>query len=372
MVSKFLVFIPFVILVIQSSCNPFSDITYDILRPAKYSVSPHVTSIVLVDNAALYRDTAINLINIDFHDAYNLKGFSEKDIKKHDAIIADFFKKIREDSAFIDDYSLIVLKELKEELDYRQFFDTVLVDTIQHKVLAGGKLFKPLSREQIEAICDEFNADAILSLEGFKYRNEIKLFAYDRFLCTGLFEASTSQYWRYYERRPLESGIKYMHQDTIYWKARSATPIGVVSAFPKFNESAHELGEYTACEFAHFIAPHWETVTRRMYTSGNKSFLHATDFIRAEDWENAEKLWLGVYEEGSIKSRSRAALNIALYKEKMGEIEESNLWTQRCKDLLSLKDYVSLEDDKDYVSWYSKQLSIRLKELGRLKEQMGS
>ncbi len=100
-------------------------------------------------------------------------------------------------------------------------------------------------------------------------------------------------------------------------------------------------------------------------------FLNATDWVNKDNWQEAEKTWNYIYENGSKKAKIKASLNLALSLERRGEIDEAKNWTSKAYTLLLEMKSLNKTKLKMYVVFYYKDLQKRTKEYEKLVEQLG-
>lgn len=146
------------------------------------------------------------------------------------------------------------------------------------------------------------------------------------------------------------------------WSQRSNNPVDAVAKLIKPNQALMDVSYITGTEFAMAIVPLYYWEHRDMYKGKKGEMERGERQALAKDWEAAIKTWEGVYDsETKSKIRARAAFNVALGYEVMGQLETAQQWVQKA--------YV--EDGKDAALNYSNILDQRVREQGRLKEQTG-
>ena len=336
----------FLTLIVATGCSSFSEMSFEVLRPAGYSVPPDIKSVVLVDNSLVFPDTNVNIIMLD------------REI-------------IKVDTNKVADYSSSVINTIKTELLGRMFFDTVYVDTIQYKIAGHGTPLDKLSPAQIKGICKKFGADAIISLDAYRYTNNISIESYGDYEYYSAYDASAINYWRIYNCYNMSVMNVHIQKDTIFWDNIGYSINGSLNSFISFEKATHEIGKYLSYQMVDYLVPYWEKVNRHLYTSGSIHFLNATDWVNRDNWQEAEKIWNYIFSNGSKKAKIKAALNIALALEMQGHVEEATDWT--------FKVYKILDDDSTktknrinrYAIKYYLNLSKRKLEYEKLIEQLG-
>ncbi len=329
----------------MSSCASFTEIHFDILRPAGFSVPPEIKTVVLIDNAVDFPDTVANIIKVD------------EEI-------------VRMDTTKVRDYPLHVIKTVAEELNQRMFFDTVYIDTLKYKKPGRATLLNELSDVQIDSICRKFGVDAIISLDAYKYTNDISIVSISDFEYYSSYDASALNYWRIIRCSDHHLLNDNLQKDTIFWENTGESINSSLRTFPDFKTATYDIGEYLAGKYVDYISPYWEDATRRLYTNGNMNFINATEWVNRDNWKEAKKIWNYIYNNGSKKAQIKAALNIATAFEKDGDIDNAIAWAYKAyKNLIeSSRGSTKL---KLYVFSYYKELSVRKREKRKLIEQLG-
>ncbi len=336
---------PLFVLLIVISCKSYEEMHYDVLCPAEYSVSPEIKSIVIIDNSYPFNAN-------DAHIAY---------------VDGD---KVHLDTVRVDTFTSVIISNLKQELELRQFFDTVYLDTLQYNTLKEGSLFKVFKPSEITSICDKFNVDAVLSLEGAQYSTEI--IAQDmgeEYFST--MDVSSLLFWRMYDRYGDKPIYKTAQADTIFWSGVGVDINHSVSSFPAIQSAILELGEYMGVSFADKIVPYWEPVNRRLYKSGNPYFVSAAEWLGKNNRYEAEKLWGYIYEKGTDKNKCRAANNIAVSMEVRGELQKAMEWAYKSYLVCEASGSLTNGEDKRVAKQLYMDLVQRYRDEKKLEKQVG-
>ena len=328
-----------------TGCSSFSEMNFEVLRPAGFSFPPEIKSVVLVDNSKVFPDTNVNVIMLD------------------DAII-------KIDTNKVAVYSTSVLNTIKEELLSRLFFDTVYIDTIQYKIIGNRDPLDKLSNAQIKDICKKYKADAIISLDAYRYANDINIKTSSDYFYSS-YDASAINYWRVYNCTDMSVMNIHLQKDTIFWDGFGSSVNSSLGKFIDFGKATHEIGLYLSYQMADYLVPYWEEVTRNLYTSGSMHFLNATDWVNKNNWQEAEKIWNYIFTNGSKKARVKAALNLALAFERQGHIKEATDWAYKAYKILEGDSVTINSNINRYTVEYYINLSAREKEYKKLIEQLG-
>jgi len=144
------------------------------------------------------------------------------------------------------------------------------------------------------------------------------------------------------------------------WTQTSNSPAEAIAKMIKKNAALIDVSYATGYEFAMNIVPLFFWEHRDMY-KGKKGLMEIGERkALAKDWDGAVKTWKEVYEtERKSKIKAKAAFNIALGYEVLGDLTQAQIWVQRA--------YV--EGGKKAALNYSDIIDYRLREQDKLKER---
>lgn len=327
-----------------SGCKTYEIMHYEVLRPAKFSVPPEIKSIVVVDNSYTHKINGIAKVKVDD-------------------------KVVSHDTVAVDTFASVLISQLKEELLQRFFFDTVYYDTIRYNY-DTGKPLKMLDNAEVKEICSEYGAEAVLALGDVKYSSQINLYDIGEGYYSTM-DIRGQLFWRLYDNltnQVIYSNIQY---DTIYWEGYGSGMNSSVSSFPSLKKGTVELADYMGRAFGNNIAPHWEHVKRKVYTTGSPLFVSAAEWLNKENRYEAEKIWGYIYEHGTNLEKGRAANNIAVSAEVRGEVKIASEWAYKSYNAYKeVADIIGYEE-REYVKRFYSELAKRLREMKKLDRQVG-
>ncbi len=324
-----------------SACSSYEYLSIDALIPAKYSIPPEIKSVVVVDNSPVFRGDKVNKIKFDNRISYL-------------------------DTIWYDDFGMNVVNSLKDELIARKFYDTVYVDS-NEKYKRGTK-FSP---SQINAICKEYNAEAVIELQRYFYNTFYDIDEYD-VITVGSLDVNSVLLWNLHNNITGKLEVNDLEKDTISWTAEGPNLMDMANDLPGINSGLEDLSYYVGGKSADLFAPHWQTQKRVFYSRGNFGFMQATELVRNNKWKEAMQIWKSVYDNSQKKSKERAAFNLALGAEILGDFETANEWIKQCYDILKvLPDNVALIKDKERMQKYYAEIVKRMEQSKDLKSQIG-
>ncbi|WP_437397972.1 DUF6340 family protein [Flagellimonas lutimaris] len=193
-----------------------------------------------------------------------------------------------------------------------------------------------LSWDKVNEICDESEADALLVLETFDSNSDFVINTAIEQVTSVLQTGKASgqipsrarvnikSYWRLYD--PASKTIIDQFQQTHLMDFNLANGAIPVNALP---ETAYASGmDYTSRFF-----PSFYRVRRDMYKKGKgrdkRIFDAAWRRTEVANWKEAIEIWTEIADDRSSKSAGRAAYNIAVAHEVLGNTDLALKWAQR-------------------------------------------
>ncbi|TRX65884.1 DUF6340 family protein [Carboxylicivirga sp. M1479] len=333
------------LLMMVAACKPYELMHYDVLRPATISIPPHIASVVLVNNAFPFNPD-------DAHIAH---------------VVGE---EVRLDTIRIDSFSTVVLGHLKAELDMRRFFDTVYIDTTHYNPTASGRPYRSLTPTQVDNICKQYKADAVLALAAAEYGTNV-LVEDMEFEYFSTMAVNAVIFWRMYDGYSYEQVYSDVHRDTLYWSGAGEEINASVAGFPSMSEATIETGQYLGTSYVDQIVPYWEAVARKVYTSGSAQFVNAAEWLNNDNRFEAEKLWGFIFEHGNSREKGRAANNIALSMEARGELKLAMEWAYKSYQAFEMKSQMGSYEERESSKKLYLDMVRRYRDQKKLNEQLG-
>lgn len=291
-------------LCIWSACSSVRYMSIETYNPATVTFPPDVHKILIVDNTALQPQVPFTFHIIKAPDTMKIAS-------NHVATV--FCRTLGE--------TIIESPYFEDVLLYEGRFRTDSLDWSMDAMLTP---------EEVGQLCDEQDADAIVSLDRLLFSMNESIRKMDDYgFTSGLFlDATVSGILRTYlpERRaPLN--VIYL-SDTVYScivpdVLEPFTPedihYALTAAFEGLAEKYH----------THFV-PHWNEDVRWYYVSSAARCKEAAAFMAAGKWDNAASIWEPLYDAASsYKTRARMASNMALCCEMTGNFTKAEEWAER-------------------------------------------
>lgn len=194
---------------------------------------------------------------------------------------------------------------------------------------------QPLPEAEVAQICADYKSDALVTIEAFdsdtrvdmetvvreRKDKEGNVTKYNVYIAHKFIDVVVG--WRMYHQdgRILD---EFMMREAVGFDAEGRSPVAARANLPNRTHMVREMGRVTGLAYSERIAPTWIWVNRNYYSKGkgNDKFKWAKSRVRAKDWEDARELWENALEEDpKEKVKGRAAYNLALYYEVMGDLE---------------------------------------------------
>lgn len=125
-------------------------------------------------------------------------------------------------------------------------------------------------------------------------------------------------------------------------------------------EATKQAGFEAGLAYGRRITPTYYKATRYFFNRPKKTLGKGVRYSEVADWKSAIEAWMPVVEGGSRKKAGRAAFNIAVAQEVLGDLEKAKEWAARAHTEFREKE----ADD------YYRVLKNRIVEDGIVEEQM--
>jgi hypothetical protein len=334
-----------ILLLSFSSCSSYEKLPLDVLIPAKHSLQPEIKSVLLIDNALAYRDTQVHEIQIPT-------------------------KKFFVDTIWNDEFPAIALDALKQALDDRNFFDSVHIkkEPLRRTVLSSKN---GITWELVNKLCEKYHVQSIISIDDYLYHTKINVGRNYEGNLHGYLDANAAILWRVYNNLNKTVLYKEIQIDTISYDTDGVVMNAIASKLPSIKWALTDLANYMGTSSANDIAPYWETQQRGFYATGNYRFMQAAEMVRIEKWGEAIKIWKYIFNNSTKKVKARAAYNLALAAEVLGDYSSASYWIDQSLAVFAEDSKDKINEDRIRVTNYAIQINNRLKVLDKLKIQVG-
>lgn len=227
------------------------------------------------------------------------------------------------------------------------------------EVYPGGSPFsaafpEPLSWEEIEALCEKYQTDAIVAIEKFDS---------DFIIVPGVNQTATVKAGiRMYDpvRKSIIDQYQYSHQES--WGTGEFSIEAVINGLISKNAAVKEASYEAGIAYGRRLSPSWYRISREYFrkSKGDDVFAEGARMMEINDWNAAKEALFQAVENGHRKTKGKAAHNLAVVFEIEGNLEEAKVWAQAAWGRYKNK------KSKDYLY----DLNRRINETARVNEQL--
>ncbi len=229
----------------------------------------------------------------------------------------------------------------------------------------------PLAWDSVTAICQRNKTDAVLSVEFFdsdfiiaptpsriETNSSGPLPIRIEFKVTGVVVINLGV--RLYDGVNHVILDEYQHTYRMNFDAQGASVQEAMNTLLDRVEATKQAGYEAGLSYGQRITPTYYRATRYFFNKPKKALGKGVRYSEVADWKSAIDAWMPVVDGGSRKKAGRAAFNIAVAHEVLGDLEKAKEWAAR-----SHTDFREKEADD-----YYRVLNNRIAEEGIVEEQM--
>lgn len=309
---------PFIIVLtfalILSNCSGIKYLTVETREPAQVTLPHNIMRLVVVNNVVEQpADIGHNLSNIGSATANRVEASS-------------------------DSIAIFYTEALAQFLNDENYFQRV---TFYNDPIRNDNDFfqeKLMDPEKMNEIRKETSADAIISLD----RLIIETIKKEHFMQQGytyseLIGKINSNIRVYLPT--MEGKIpRVQFTDSLHWVGFDIQDGRAYSQemLPSREEAMKTLAVTAAEKMTYVFSPHWERQDRWYYTSASKLMREGETFVKGAEWLKAINKWEEYYNNSSNRNKvnkAKAASNIALAYEMLGDMEEAYKWANEANNL---------------------------------------
>ncbi len=296
-------------------------ISFDALYPAELMIPANIKTLAIIDH-------------------------SQTDNKKANLIESTLTGEgVRQDKLA----SQICIDGLVSKLNNSRRYSAVRTMKVYKNSGLGVEFPDPLDWEEIDALCREFNADAIVSLDIFD----------SDFLVN---YAQVKVGFRIYDpsTRTVIDQVRYS-QKMAFGQPVTSVQTAINRILDK-NDAIRDASYQSGIRYGERISPNWYRVTRIYYKrgKGNDDLKIGARMMEVNDWDSAIESLTNAMNDRHRKVKGRASHNLAVVYEILGDYPQAKKWAQDAWAKYKNK------DSKDY----SYALGQRINEINMLQQQM--
>jgi hypothetical protein len=330
-------------LVLLCSCHGAREISVQVKRPARITIPANIQSVGLL-NRSLSGTKA------------GLEGAITLETPNRDKTLAgECLRGMRETIG-------------KSERFYVVTCDTTLPAPVETS-LGFGEL---LDWAMIDSLCKFYKVDAILTVEFFDSDFSVHNPAGAATQALGSILTGNQQTIEVRGTASAQAGFRIYHsltksmlyensfQHKTYYTQRSYSVAEAMSKLIKRNDALREVSYATGRAFGQDIVPlfYWER--RKIFKKGHDQMKRGYRQAQSKNWTGAKDTWMALFTDASKrKTRAKAACNVALAYEVLGDLISAQKWVQEAYAEKGMK----------IILRYSDLLDQRILEQEKLKEQ---
>lgn len=292
-------------------------VTLNSLRPAEISVSPEVTTLVLVDRTKFKK----NVLNVA--EGILTGELPEEDLAAVQAMMASF----------------------QAQLESSDRFQT----RIAKERLMGNShtaaMPAPLNWSEIESMCSQYQADAVIAFESFDTdfivthgsrktkktveRNgekaEIKV---DEFYANGVSNIKIGL--RFYDFVNKKIIDQQFYKETGTWEAAARSKAEALAKLISKSNAVQNLCKQMGADYAYRISPMYIRITRSFRGKSKKApeLEQGSRYADVAQWKEAIDVWESGLNHARTKEAGYLAYNIAIAYEVLGDFDTAKEWAQ--------------------------------------------
>ncbi|MGE0076533.1 MAG: DUF6340 family protein [Bacteroidales bacterium] len=149
----------------------------------------------------------------------------------------------------------------------------------------------------------------------------------------GYLDVAVYCYWRVYDLSNRKITNSYLYRDTLSWEATDWTEVKIGNQLPGVFTATAYAGADAAEKYASLIAPTWKNDTRILFNTGSKLFIQAEKLAEHGQWLDAAALWQKLTSDKNTVIAAKAAFNMALANEMLGNFEVAIDWLDEAQRL---------------------------------------
>ena len=327
-----------------SACKT-RQISMQLLVPAEITLPQYVNTVAILNRSL--PDKRDQLVNV-------LEGFITGE-----SILAD-----REGS-------FNCIRGAEAHLNESPRLKAISIETDTYKGTGTRQFPELLDWKEVDALCQQYKADAVIALETFdsdfnitKWTSESKEKKNGKEVVKTVYHAklraNVNSGWRIYDNIHKTIIDQANFTDRKEWSETGPNSQAAVDKLPSKRHAINESGSYAGIQMANRISPNWRTERRTYFVKGNKELLEAKEQVKFNNWDAAILIWKKLSDAPDLEISGRACYNLALASERKGDIDAAIYWAEK-----AMKDH-HIKKARNYVD----RLYGRKHDEERLKEQM--
>ncbi|MCF8222857.1 MAG: DUF6340 family protein [Bacteroidales bacterium] len=287
--------------ILLSGCGA-SRISFDVLAPAVQYIPPEINTVTLVN-----RSFPAN------REANMLEGLLTGEGLKQDTMSSDF-----------------VLRGLSESMNGSGRFNVKKAKETMPGSGIGNLLPEALDWETVESICHKYSTDALLALEAYDSDFIITGAAAGRKLidmqAQGIVTVNCGLRMYHPSSRSIIDEFMYKHE--MEWGTGGFSIVAAANAIINKKRAVESASLEAGNLYGRRLIPEWMYVSREYFRKGkgNPYLEEGARMMEVNDWDKAIAALEKAMESNKRKVRGRAAHNLAVIYEILGDLYKAKEW----------------------------------------------
>ncbi|MDO1450031.1 DUF6340 family protein [Rhodocytophaga aerolata] len=317
-----------------------------VMRPAQVTIAPHIKKVAIV-NRTIPENKVANVV-----EGFLTGEFPGQDKQNIQAAMGGLQENLRNSPR----YEMIVTNE---ELKGSG---------------SGGSFPVPLQWTLVNELSLKYQADAILAIETYdsdfivtkgskntkKVTEKGDTILVPEYYAEGV--ATVKIGYRLYDAKQKTITDQYHLNRNNRWYAKGNSIQDAVVQLIDSKAAIQKVSHMTGLAYGARISPTWYTVEREFYKKSKKdaNFGIGSRRARVNDWEGAADYWLKATQSPNAKVAGKAAFNLALAYEVLGDLENAKTWVNRSYTDFGNKKARRYASVLDQRQWEAQKLAQQL------------
>jgi hypothetical protein len=180
----------------------------------------------------------------------------------------------------------------------------------------------------LQALCQQKNADAIAILNSLRLVEYFEIFFNDFSIPFGYITSEITAQWLLIDPFSQKLIDTKTIRDTLY--SRVSKPYDYLAGFDELTYIIpDDYAIETAMNYSMHLSPHFASTERMVFKSGGRTIRRGYKQVLAGDWKQAAAHWREDLTAEDNRARAKAAFNLALAAEMEGLPEVALIWAER-------------------------------------------
>ncbi len=323
------------LLLAHGCASIYSVVEFEVLEPATVSLPENVNQLIILNRAPL---------TLDSFEEEDRKGMGGEQLFVLDTLI-------------VNSMNRGLLDVLRQSPIERFHVPIWIADRRIDTSLMNDLI---LTRREVDALCKEMKADAILSLESYSMDfNQKGYYFMDApgVPVTKYYEVSDKVSWMIYLPGSPKPFDTYTIADTLFFtEILDGEIVNNFTAATMIRETFYHSG----ARYGRYLVPVWVRTTRSLYRGKEDSLKQAAKQTDLGEWDKAYSIWKMLTESEDSTLVSKAYHNMAVYCELEDNLDSANLFISRAMEF----------DPLDEVKAYQEEMEMRMLNRRELYKQV--